>query len=156
MGLVAVPLPTHRGLPTGQVIPDGWAARHATVVEDTFDCTVTIGPAGGAPVFDPATRVSASPAVAAVYTGSASIGLASVGGASEDRRVEAAEDQVDLRAYVLKLPPLAAGVDDVEVDHVVVVTNAPSAALTGTRLLVTGVATPGREFSRVISARTYT
>lgn len=150
-----MPLPPHPGLPGSQVIPDGWAAVHAPVVTKTLDCTVTIGPAGTTATFNPATRRTETTTAAAVYTGAASIGLASIGNSTEGQRIEAADDQVDARAYVVRLPAGNPDAAAIVVDHVVRVTDAPTAALIGRRLVVTGISRPGREFSRVLTARLY-
>lgn len=149
-----MPLPHHPGLPGSRVIPDGWAAAHAPVVTRTLDCTITIGPPGGAPTFNPATRRTETVATTPSYAGPASIGLASIGGSSENKRVDAADDQVEVRAYLIKLP--AGAGDAVQVDHVVRIDTSPDGGLDGTRLIVTGLARPGREFSRVLTARLYT
>lgn len=148
-----MPLPRHPGLSGSRVVPDGWAAHHAFVVDRTLDCTVDIGPATGPAVFGTETRRMAAETVTPVYSGPASVGLASVGGSAESARVDVADEQVDIRAYLIKLPADTA--DAVEIDHVVTVTAAPSLALIGQRLVVTGVGRPGREFSRVITARLY-
>lgn len=149
-----MPLPRHPGLPGSRVVPDDWAAAHAPVVTKTLDCTVTIGPAGGTPTFDPASRVTRTATAEPSYVGPASIGLATVGGSADGRRVEAAEDEVEVHAYEVKLP--AGSGDQVRVDHAVRVDSSPGGRLDDTRLIITGLARPGREFSRVLSARLYT
>lgn len=134
-------------------MPDGWAAHHAFVVDRTLDCTVEIAPPAGEPTYNKTSRRTEVQPSTPVYSGPASVGLASVGGSTESTRVDVADDQVDIRAYDIKLP--AGTTAAVANDHVVTITAAPNAALVGQRLVVTGVATPGREFSRVITARLY-
>lgn len=149
-----MPRPLHHGRPGSAVIPADWTAGPAAVVGRTLDCTVTIGPPGGTPVRNPVTRRVETPDAPPVYAGPASVSMASTAGSGEGQRVEAADDLVETRVYTVRLP--AGAGDDVQVDHVVVVDAAPSSALVGARLVVTGVATPAREFSRVLTARLHT
>lgn len=148
-----MPIPRHPGLSGSNVIPEDWAANQAPVVNNTLDCTVTIGPLGGTPTFDPAEGRTDTSTPTPAYTGPASIGPASTAGSGEGQRVEVVDEQVDIHTYLIKLP--AGTPDVVEVDHVVTVTACPSTALVGRRLIVTGIARPAREFSRVITARLY-
>lgn len=148
-----MPRGLHPGRPGAgsDVIPTGWAAAHAPIVEDSFDCTVTIGPAGVSPTFDPGTRQMQTTAAAAVYTGPASVQLLSLAGSNEGRRVVAATDEVDVVSYVVKIP--AAAVGPVRVDHVVHVVASPNPALVGRDLVLTKVPRPGRAFSGALTAR---
>lgn len=155
--LVVVPRPLHSGRRTPgrseAPIPAGWAARHAPVIASTLDCEITIGPDAEIMTFNEATgRTEATPAPS-VYAGPASISIASTGGTSEPQRVDAADDQIDVRAYRIRIP--AGTTASIEVDHVLTVVRTPSGALDGSRLRVTGASEPGREFSRLLTARLY-
>ena len=137
------PLPPHYGLPGAKVIPEGWAAAHAAVVASTYDCTVVIGPTGGATGWVEERGQSETAAALPVYEGPASVGLVTT---NDGRRVEAADDHDDERLYEVKIPAGAAQV--VAVGHRVLITVCPNPALVDARLLVTSYALPGREFSR--------
>lgn len=148
-----MPLPRHPGLPGSQVIPEDWAAAHAPVVDKTFDCTVRIGPAGGAPVFNPATRRTEVPDVTPLYVGSASVSPAGSGATSDGTRTDVADDQVDDRTYLVKLP--AGDTAAVQPEDVITVTASPNPRLVGAGLVVISTPRPGREFSRGVVARLF-
>lgn len=141
------PLLPHEGLPGSQVIPTGWTAAHAPVVTRTLDCTITIGPAGQTPTFNPDSGQTETSTAIPAYDGPASVALAAASGTG---RVDAADELVDKRTYEIKLP--AGTTADVQPDQVVHVTASPDDVLTGALLTVANVEHPAREFSRVLLA----
>lgn len=137
--------PVGYGRPDTKVFPDGWQAAGAAVVADTYDCTISIGPAGTAPAWDDAAGATLSGAAATVY-----VGPASITPSSEDGQESAvAEDVVPTRSYEVKIQHTEA---DVQVGHVITVTAAPDGALVGERLKVVAVEMGSRRFSRLLIA----
>lgn len=140
-----MPRPVGYGRPGTKVIPDGWEAAHARVVEDTFDCTVTVGPAGVTPAWNEERKQTETTAAAAVYAGPASITPVEqdTGG-----QTVTAEDVIPMSVYQVKLLHAA---DGVEVGHIVTVTEAPDSMLVD-RLKVVAVEKSSRRFSRILQA----
>lgn len=124
--------------------------QFAPVGAGGLDATVTIAPVGGTPTWNPATDQTETTAAAAVYEGPAAITIVST---SDGKAVDVAGDQIDDRLYQVTLP--AGAGDDVEVEHVITVDDAPNTELIGQRLTVTSISRPSRETGRVLFARLY-
>lgn len=142
-----MPRPVGFGRPGTRVIPAGWQQNQARVVAGTFDCKVSISPPGATRQWvedDQGKRTQTLPA-APVYVGAASVTPMS---SDDDQHTDVAQDVVPTRVYEVKVDRCE---NDVEVGHVVTVSEAPDASLLG-RLTVTGVEMGSRRFSRVLTA----
>lgn len=127
--------PVAPGRPGTEVIPTGWAAQHAAVVERTMvDAEVSLSDPS-APVvtgFDESTqqttRVSAPP----YWTGGARIQVLN----QQGRQVVAAEDPETVASYLVVVPSSVVAGEG----HLVRVTESDDPALTGQHLQVITVA----------------
>lgn len=154
--MTAVPRPLHHGRSTGAAargqLPSALHVRDtgmAAVVVASFNCTVAIGPAGGARTFDEGSGQTVTAPAATIYTGPAGIGPASSTGTGTD--VVTAEDLVALRIYEVELPH-DADTSRIKVDHVVRVISATDPRLAGGRLTVRGFEDADRAWTRVLYA----
>lgn len=135
----------HTGRPGTAVIPAGWDAAAAAVVDRTHPATVTIGPAGGAPVRNPGTRQMETAPAVPVYDGRATLMQASA-----DQVATVVEDDVATAVYEVKLPYAASTA--AQVGHQVTVVADPDPALVGQVLTVAAIERGSRRFSRVLLA----
>lgn len=144
-----MPRPASYGRTGTPVIPDGWESTHGAVIAATFNCTVTIGPAGTGTAWNPTTHQTETTDAALVYDGPADIGPAGINDVGGETL--AAEEQVDLQRLEVKIPRDAAAA--VVIGHVINVTASTNPALVGGRLVVTDLERADRGFSRVIFAQ---
>lgn len=135
--------PVGYGRPGTPVIPAAWQAIGATVFADTFDCTVKVGPAGGAPAWNEATGQTETPMANPIYDGPASISVA----ANSTATVDVADDQIPLVRYLVELPVDTAAITD---EHFVLVVASPDPMLTGRRLDINAVVRGSRRFTRLL------
>lgn len=145
-----MPRPTRaHGRPGTRVIPAGWAASHALVVAKTYDCQVTIAPpATGTATYDRDQHQTVTPDVIPVYTDAAEIMLVS----DTAGRTDAADEDIALRRYEVKLLADAAGI---EPGHIVTIDDCPGdpdLTRPGVRLVVDAVERGAQRFSRVLHA----
>lgn len=146
------------GRPATSVIPTRWPTSHASVVAGTLPTRVLIGPAGTTPEWSSTTKRTISQPIDPVYDGPARLNRLG----DSERRVDAADDQVDVQQYAVTLPLEHPGADAVEVGHRITVLAPPDGApipadddpaLWGRRLWVVAVTHDAHRFSRQITAR---
>lgn len=136
----------------GPVIPAGWTATAASVLGDTIarsGCTVTIGPAGGAPGWNAANKVTETAPIPPVYNGPATITVVS----DSSRRLDAVDENPRTRMYEVRLPLAQDDTTElIEIGHQVTVVTDPDPQLAGARLRVESIERDTRRFSRILYA----
>lgn len=150
-----MPRPSSHGRRT-PVIPAGWADAAAPTIGDTIalsGCTVKIGPAGGAPAWNPTAKQTETPVVPPVYDGPATVTVIS----DSDREAQVVDQDTHTRLYEVRLPLDHAGDPDpvatpVEIGHVITVTANPDPQLVDARMVVQQIERDTRRFSRLLYA----
>lgn len=145
-----MPRPVGYGRPGTKVIPDGWAASQAKVIENTLDFTVTIAPPGGKPDWNAETGQTETPAAADLYSGPASVTPV----VEDGQRPELGDDYVPARRYQVELQHVTAGLAAaLDAGLIVTVVTSPDPELPAkTRLKVTAVEVASRHFGRILQA----
>lgn len=146
-----MPRPSSHGRRT-PVIPTGWADAAAPTIGDAIalsGCTVTIGPAGGLPTWNPTAKVTETTPVTPVYNGPAAITVAG----NSDRSLDVVDQPTATRLYEVRLPlDQDAATELVEIGHVITVTADRDPQLAGATMRVQAVERDTRRFSRLIYA----
>lgn len=142
-----MPRPVGYGRPGTRVFPAGWDTVAGRVLDDTFDSTVQIGPAGGTRTWSDADRQTVTAPAAAVYSGAASVRPASDNDSDAERVV--GEDAVTVARYQVTLPRPTSGI---AAGHLVTVAASPDVGLVNRTLTVVGVEYGDRRFTRIVYA----
>lgn len=145
-----MPRPVGYGRPGTKVIPDGWAASQAKVIENTLDFTVTIAPPGTARAFNNETDQTETAVAAALYSGPASVTPI----VENAEHPVLADDQVPTRRYQVELKHVTAGLAAaLDVGLIITVDVSPETELpAGSHLRVTAVEVASRHFGRILQA----